>query len=235
MKYVPIMLCLLVEVYYGLSYENHYVFTPIQTAYKNFLPWWFACDFLIFDNLAYQKCFVSERLFYSSFIFTVIFDVYWMNRWVFAQGFFFVWLHFNVFKGDTQTKTLKRVFSEHIQSAFSSIHVFFWKKIASNYVTFSYRHFPFFFFFSRYWHHSWHNNRLRRLTGLWGKYRLLAVFLFLQIKWEQCTRAGAAKPRYARNEGGSLFRLAPSVTRVAICVSRVLLDGLQKKERLFFG
>ena len=142
------MLYLLVEVYYGLSYESHYVFTPIQTAYKNFLPWWFACDFLIFDNLAYQKCFVLERLFYSSFIFTVIFDVYWMNRWIFAQGFFFVWLHFNVFKGDTQTKTLKRVFSEHIQSAFSSIHVFFWKKkIASNYVTFSYRHFPFFFFF----------------------------------------------------------------------------------------
>ena len=29
-----------------------------------------------------------------------------------------------------------------------------------------------------------------------------------------------------------LSRLAPSVTRVAICVSRVLLDGLQKKERL---
>ena len=115
----------------------------------------------------------------------------------------------------------------------SSIHVFFWKKIASNYVTFSYRHFPFFFFFfSRYWHHSWHNNRLRRLTGLWGKYRLRAVSLFLQVKWEQCTRAGAAKARYARNEGGSLFRLAPSVTRVAICVSRVLLDGLQKKERL---
>ena len=27
-----------------------------------------------------------------------------------------------------------------------------------------------------------------------------------------------------------LSRLAPSVTRVAICVSRVLLDGLQKKE-----
>ena len=25
---------------------------------------------------------------------------------------------------------------------------------------------------------------------------------------------------------------APSVTRVAICVSRVLIDGLQKKERL---
>ena len=29
-----------------------------------------------------------------------------------------------------------------------------------------------------------------------------------------------------------LSRLAPSVTRVAICASRVLLDGLQKKERL---
>ena len=29
-----------------------------------------------------------------------------------------------------------------------------------------------------------------------------------------------------------LSRLAPSVTLVAICVSRVLLDGLQKKERL---
>ena len=33
-------------------------------------------------------------------------------------------------------------------------------------------------------------------------------------------------------ERRSLSRLAPSVTRVAICVSRVLLDGLQKKDRL---
>ena len=49
-----------------------------------------------------------------------------MNRWV------LVWIH--VFKGDTQTKTLKRVFADHIQSAFSSIHVLF----------------------SMYWHHSWH-------------------------------------------------------------------------------
>ena len=55
------------------------------------------------------------------------------------------------------------------------------------------------------------------------KTRLRKVSLFLQISWEQCTRAGAWKPRDARNEGG---------TRVAICVSRVLLDGLQKKERL---
>ena len=38
---------------------------------------------------------------------------------------------------------------------------------------------------------------------------------------------------HARGSGSpSLSRLAPSVTRVAICVSRVLLDGLQKKERL---
>ena len=45
-----------------------------------------------------------------------------MNRWV------LVWIHFYVFKGDTQTKTLKRAFAEHIQSAFSSIHVFLKKK-----------------------------------------------------------------------------------------------------------
>ena len=40
-----------------------------------------------------------------------------------------------------------------------------------------------------------------------------------------CTQAsaGAAEPREARP--------APSLTRMAICVSRVLLDGLQKKER----
>ena len=36
----------------------------------------------------------------------------------------------------------------------------------------------------------------------------------------------------AREERECLSRLAPSVTRVAICVSRVLLDGLQKKEGL---
>ena len=44
--------------------------------------------------------------------------------------------------------------------------------------------------------------------------------------------ARASVERDARNEGGSLSRLAPSVTRMAICVSRILLDGLQKKERL---
>ena len=65
---------------------------------------------------------------------------------------------------------------------------------------------------------------------------------------------GSARAREARNEGGSprrkretarlaraneirvglttISHLAPSVTRVAICVSRVLLDRLQKKERL---
>ena len=145
MKYVPIMFCVLLEVYYGLSY--YYVFTPIQTACQNFLLWWFARDFLISDNLAYQKCFVVERLFYSSFIFTVIFDVYWMNHWVFAQGFFFVWVHFNFFKGDTQTKTLKRVLLRNIFSRrFLLFTSSFEKKIESNYVTFSYWHFLFFFF-----------------------------------------------------------------------------------------
>ena len=108
--------------------------TPIQKTCQNFLLWWFPRDFLISDNLAYQKCFVLQRLLYSGFIFTaILLYVYWMNRWV------LVWIHFNVFKGDTQTKTLKRVSADHIQSAFSSIHVFFKKKTESNYVTFSYR------------------------------------------------------------------------------------------------
>ena len=113
--------------------------TPIQTACQNFVFWWFPCDFLISDNLAYQKCFVLERLLYSGFIFTVILlNVYWMNRWVFAQGFFFVWVHFNVFKGDTQTKTLKRVFAflRRFLLFTSSL-----KSIENNYATFSYRHF----------------------------------------------------------------------------------------------
>ena len=97
--------------------------TPIQKTCKNFIPWWFPRDFLISDNLAYQKCFVLQRLLYSGFIFTaILLYVYWMSRWV------LVWTHFNVFKGDTQTKTLERVSADHIQSAFSSIHVFFKKK-----------------------------------------------------------------------------------------------------------
>ena len=113
------------------------------------------------DNLAYQKCFVLQRLLYSDFLFTAILPyVYWMNRWV------LVWIHFNVCKGDTQTKTLKRAFADHIQSAFSSIHVFFEKKqkvIMSRFPT------GIFWFVFNDWHHSWHNNGLRRLTGLWRK------------------------------------------------------------------
>ena len=83
-----------------------------------------------------------------------------MNRWV------LVWIQFNVFKGNTQTKTLKRVFADHIQSAFSSIHVFFKEKqkvIMSPFPT------GIFWFVFNDWHHSWHNNGLRRLTGLWRK------------------------------------------------------------------
>ena len=45
------------------------------------------------------------------------------------------------------------------------------------------------------------------------------------------TRAGAREEK-RDSLFSCLSRLAPSVTRVAICVSRVLLDGLQKKERL---
>ena len=84
--------------------------------------------------------------------------------------------------------------------------------------------------------------------------RLGAVSLFPQIKWEQCTRAGAAKPRDARNEGGSVPLSSRAISHIsslssraishisslssraishaAVCVSRVLLDGQQKKERL---
>ena len=51
--------------------------------------------------------------------------------------------------------------------------------------------------------------------------------LFFRFR-EQCTRAGAAKRRDARNEGG-LSRLAPSVTRVVICVSRVCSTDYRKK------
>ena len=76
----------------------------------------------------------------------------------------------------------------------------------------------------------------------WGKWnKLRAVSLFLQIQWGECTRAQAAKPRDARNEGCSLkrkksdslfsclSRLAPSITRVFICVSRVFCSMDQEK------
>ena len=42
----------------------------------------------------------------------------------------------------------------------------------------------------------------------------------------------AKRGRQPEKKKNCLSLLAPSVTRVAICVSRVLLDGLQKKERL---
>ena len=45
----------------------------------------------------------------------------------------------------------------------------------------------------------------------------------------ELTRARVAMSRDGQNEGGSHHHLALSVTRVAICVSQVLLDGLQKK------
>ena len=74
----------------------------------------------------------------------------------------------------------------------------------------------------------------------WGKWnKLRAVSLFLQIKWGECTRARTAKPRDAKNEGGSpkrkksysLFscRLAPSITRVVIYVSRAFCSMDQEK------
>ena len=49
---------------------------------------------------------------------------------------------------------------------------------------------------------------------------------FLRFSPERNARARERRSRETRETR------APSVTRVAICVSRVLFDGLQKKERL---
>ena len=49
---------------------------------------------------------------------------------------------------------------------------------------------------------------------------LQAVSLFLQIKGGECTRARGAKPRDARNEGG---------TRMVNYVSRALCSTVQEK------
>ena len=62
--------------------------------------------------------------------------------------------------------------------------------------------------------------------------RLRAVSLFFFRFSKGCARpreCWAAKPRDARNEGGSLSRLAPSVTRVVICVSRAFCSTDQGK------
>ena len=82
----------------------------------------------------------------------------------------------------------------------------------------------------------------RPSTASWGKWnKLLAVSLSLQIQWGECTLARAAKPRDARNEGGSPRRkksdslfscpscLAPSTTRVVIYASRAFCSMDQEK------
>ena len=56
-------------------------------------------------------------------------------------------------------------------------------------------------------------------------YRLPAVSLFFRFS-ESNARARGPRSRETRETR------AASVTRVAICLSRVLLDGLQKTERL---
>ena len=57
-----------------------------------------------------------------------------------------------------------------------------------------------------------------------------SLFFFRFSESNACARERPS--RETRETRACLSRLAPSVTRVAICVSRVLLDGLQKKERL---
>ena len=57
-----------------------------------------------------------------------------------------------------------------------------------------------------------------------------SLFFFRFSESNACARE--RRSRETRETRACLSRLVPSVTRVAICVSRVLLDGLQKKERL---
>ena len=56
-------------------------------------------------------------------------------------------------------------------------------------------------------------------------------FLALFVNCIDCVRERRSCER-RETRAAALSHLASSVTRVAICVSRVLLDGLQKKERL---
>ena len=67
--------------------------------------------------------------------------------------------------------------------------------------------------------HYW-NFRLRLFLA---EIRLDCEKSLFFFRFSERNARAAGKPRDARNEGG---------TRVVICVSRVLLDGLQKKERL---
>ena len=57
-------------------------------------------------------------------------------------------------------------------------------------------------------------------------------FLFFFRFSESRASARDRRIRETRETRAAAVSLAPSVTSVAICVSRVLLDGLRKKERL---
>ena len=57
-----------------------------------------------------------------------------------------------------------------------------------------------------------------------------SLFFFRFIKGS--ARAKRGRQSVKKNIFSCLSHLAPSVTRVTICVSRVLLEGLQKQERL---
>ena len=57
-----------------------------------------------------------------------------------------------------------------------------------------------------------------------------SLFFFRFIKGR--ARAKRGRQSVKKNIFSCLSHLAPSVTRVTICVSRVLLEGLQKQERL---
>ena len=70
-----------------------------------------------------------------------------------------------------------------------------------------------------------HKNNGRGCPSFMGMVDCEQPFFFLRFS-KGSTRARERRSRETRETR------APSVTRVAICVSRVLLDGLQKKERM---
>lgn len=73
---------------------------------------------------------------------------------------------------------------------------------------------------------SHHNKRFVSSTVVcYILLRLRAVSIVLQVQRGECTRARAAGPRDARNKGGSLSCLAPSVTCVVIFGSRAFCSA----------
>ena len=68
-----------------------------------------------------------------------------------------------------------------------------------------------------------------KMAQIWNE---TASSLFFFRFSESSARAREWRSRETRETREAAISLTPSLKRVAICVSRALLDGLQKKERL---